>query len=289
MRTPLLGLALALLLALSSGCATTGGSGGAPTNPSFPLTAAAARDELRDMRDDRRPALRPVVVIGGSLDPGIGAGDLARSLRGMLDPNAVVISTAPCLPGSMDLCRDRLLRLIDRALPPEPDSTFTREVDIVAVSMGGLIARSAALTPTDDRRRLKIARLFTIATPHRGADAAMLPGLGERIRDMREGSAFLDSIEQGARDYELIAYGRLNDRIVGDANTAPIGMVPWWVSTPPLGLAHMGAHRDPRIIADIARRLRGETPYTIDPPAPLPTTTPALDSPAPPADGWVAG
>jgi hypothetical protein len=34
--------------------------------------------------------------------------------------------------------------------------------------------------------------------------------------------------------------------------------------------AHLMAMADPRIIADVARRLRGEPPLTSDPPEPLP-------------------
>ena len=32
----------------------------------------------------------------------------------------------------------------------------------------------------------------------------------------------------------------------------------------------MEAYKDPRILADLAKRLRGETPYTTEPAAPLP-------------------
>jgi hypothetical protein len=34
--------------------------------------------------------------------------------------------------------------------------------------------------------------------------------------------------------------------------------------------AHLAAHTDPRLLADIARRLRNETPFTTEPRTPLP-------------------
>jgi hypothetical protein len=77
---------------------------------------------------------------------------------------------------------------------------------------------------------------------------------------MRRGSAFLAELDDqlASASYELYTYARLGDMIVGVENAAPPGMDPWWVANPPLGLAHLGAPHDPRILADILRRLRGE-------------------------------
>jgi hypothetical protein len=47
-------------------------------------------------------------------------------------------------------------------------------------------------------------------------------------------------------------------------------MTPIWVPNLLLEDSHLTAFSDPRIIGDIARRLRGETPFTSEPAEPLP-------------------
>ena len=141
--------------------------------------------------------------------------------------------------------------------------------------MGGLVARYAALAPDPARgqtKRLKTRRLFTIATPHRGAALAPLGFWNALARDMQGGSAFLARLDAAlpAAGYELVAYTRLDDAVVGPENTAPAGVVPHWVSARPFELAHIQAKADARIRADILRRLRGETPWAKTPATPLP-------------------
>ena len=69
-------------------------------------------------------------------------------------------------------------------------------------------------------------------------------------------------------------YSRLDDFIVGVENTSPPGKSPWWVANPPFSLAHVASCKDPRIIADIARRVRGEAPFATLPASPLPSEVP---------------
>jgi hypothetical protein len=117
--------------------------------------------------------------------------------------------------------------------------------------------------------------LFTIASPHTGADLASLPTFDSRARDMRAGSAFLARLNgethdgDSSGDYQLFAYVRLEDGIVGEEHAAPPGVVSWWV---PSGFtfSHLLAAWDKRILADILRRLRDEEPYSTQPDAPLP-------------------
>jgi hypothetical protein len=172
------------------------------------------------------------------------------------------------LAGSFEECRRIVIEEVDRAFPCD-EPGVTAEVDVVAVLMGGLVARYAAAEPTGPgAKRLRIARLFTISSPHRGAELAELPTLHRLQLDMRAGSPFLRALDDAPLDYELVPYVVLKDRIVGQTNAAPYGESPHWVSGN-FG-AHVGAHRDARILADIARRLRGEEPFATDPPAPLP-------------------
>ena len=97
-----------------------------------------------------------------------------------------------------------------------------------------------------------------------------MPAIHPLIVPLRPGSELVNRVNAIKPDYPIIPYVRLNDRPVGEINAAPPGQTPWWLSTPPLSDPHCGSFSDDRIIADIARRLRGESPWTIDPPAPLP-------------------
>lgn len=84
-------------------------------------------------------------------------------------------------------------------------------------------------------------------------------------RDLRERSEFLAKLEAAEREspaYEIVPYVRRGDWIVGTQDAAPHGQTAWWVDTPPMQDAHVRASLDERIVADVARRLRGEEPFT---------------------------
>ncbi len=266
-----LGQALAITTLIMLGCAAK------PTNPSFPVTVRQAQSALNEMRLTPRPLSRPVIVLAGFFDPGLASRSLAKQLRKITRDDRV-IPIAFLLNRNFDQCRDRVIDQIQEAFPSD-DPDHTVEIDVVAVSMGGLVARYATLPPNNGAthpRRLRIARLFTISTPHRGAKLATLPTFNRLQIDMRNNSAFLQQLNARLPDaqYELIPYTRLDDLIVGATNTAPAGQTPWWVPNRPFEPAHMFAYGDPRIVADIALRLRGDAPLTSHPPAPLPTTVP---------------
>ncbi|MBT8486407.1 MAG: hypothetical protein HKO59_18010 [Phycisphaerales bacterium] len=256
-------LLLSLLLIIG-GCTAT------PTNPTFALTERQARLAWDAMCDTPRPFERPVIVLGGIHDPGLVAPNVARHLREVSSEETLVVPISFFTTGTFDACRRRVLTVMDDTLPAD-DPEETTEVDVVAVSMGGLVARHAARAVAGERR-LRVKRLFTIATPHRGARLAELPTFDRRILDMRSGSAFLARLNGNMHpdDPELFPYTRLGDAIVGPERTAPPHQTPWWVPNPPLTFAHLTAAHDPRILADIARRLRGEPPFAVTPPAPLP-------------------
>ncbi|MHC5022474.1 MAG: esterase/lipase family protein [Planctomycetota bacterium] len=256
----------ALLLAAGVGC-----SADRPLNPSFPLTLSDSRQALEEMRDDPHTFDRPVVLVGGFFDTGVFSAKTARVLESLTtNPNQVIVFT-PHRYSTFESCRTRLVQFVDEHFPCD-DEGQTTEVDVVAVSMGGLVARYAAMDPPEGERRLRIRRLFTIATPHRGADLASVPTLDKRVMAMRTGSTFLKTLDEAypEADYELHPYVRLGDWIVGADNTAPPGDHAWWVRTIPWSPAHIAAQHDPRILADICRRLRGEQPYSLEPRSPLP-------------------
>ncbi len=243
-------------------------------NPSFPVTLAEARRALKRMRAAPRPLERPLLVLGGYLELGLSQAFLKWRLRRLTGDDRIVgVSFTLC--SSFDECRRKAIAAAESKFPGR-DPLRTTEVDVVGVSMGGIIARYAALAPENAAgRRLRVARLFTISSPHLGADRARLPAVNQLQRDMRPDSAFLRRLNrpENAPDFPVFPYVRLGDRTVGAANAAPIGMTPWWAPDVPLQPPHSGAAVDPRIIADIARRLRREAPFTTVPPAPVPAET----------------
>ena len=239
-----------------------------PANPSFPIAVEEGHSDLQRMTADPKPLVRPLVVIGGFLDPGVGAWALENEFSAITTDHRIIgISLAECM--SFDDCRRKIVNEVDHAWPAK-DQSATVEVDVVGYSMGGVAARYAALPLKG--KRLKISRLFTISSPHRGAeDAIRLPLLHPLQESLRPGSAFYAKLEATPRDYAIYPYVRLGDHVVGTQYSAPRGQCPWWVPDdwgdgPP----HSGAFLDPRILSDIARRLRGEPPSSKFPPAPLP-------------------
>ena len=282
--SPIRGAVVLVLGLVSAGCGTT------PENPSFALTSARAAVELEAMADAPRPLDRPVVVIDGYFDPGIGSSTVSRRLRKLTpDPQQVIPVNLFWCP-TFDDARAAIVRAVEARFPSD-DPHQTREVDVVGISMGGLAARYAALpadafaaatapaivrpaaaTGPTAVKRLRIARLFTLATPHQGAVAAAVPTFLATQRDMRHGSTFLARLNdpQLAAGFPIIPYARLADEIVGESYTAPPGQTPIWVSKGLLEASHFGIVMDARVTADIARRLRGESPFATEPRAPLP-------------------
>jgi hypothetical protein len=226
------------------------------------------------MRADPQKLSRPLVIIGGFGDPNVSP-PLFKSFFQTICHDSQIITVSVCFCQSFNECRDKVIEAVDKAFP-SADPNFTTDVDVVGACLGGLVARYAA-APSDDPahpRRLKISRLFSISSPHTGATLAQLISITSYHRDMRPNSTFLKKLAQHDAEatYELYPYVRLHDEIVGARHAAPPGVDPFWLPNPPLTMAHFGAMIDVRILADIARRLRGEEPFTQYPATPLPGT-----------------
>ena len=243
-----------------------------PQNPSFPVTFSQAGKAVDQMRADPKPLSRPLVIIGGFGDLNISP-PLFKNFFQTISRDSRIITVSVCFCQSFNECRQKVIEQIHKAIP-STDPDFTAEVDVIGASLGGLVARYSA-APSDDPvhpRRLKIARLFSISSPHSGATLANLIAITAYHRDLRPNSPLLQRLAEQDADatYELFPYVRLHDELVGAKNAAPPGVDPFWLPTPPLTLAHLGAIIDTRILADIARRLRGEEPFTRFPATPLP-------------------
>lgn len=239
-------------------------------NPSFAVTMDQANVAWSAMRDAPKPLARPVIVLGGIYDPGFAAAHVARRVRAIAGDHAPVIHVGFLETGSFDRSARKVIAAVDDRFPSE-DAERTVEVDAIGFSMGGLVARYAAsdMYAASTGRRLNIRRLFTVSSPHQGAKLAWVPTFDSRVVDMRADSQFLQRLNAEHRDYELYAYTRLGDEVVGERNSAPPDVSPMWLDKHH-GFGHSGAYHDTRILADIARRLRNESPLATDPPAPLP-------------------
>ena len=255
-----------LALLLAAALAATGCSMPRRTpNPSFPTTKKDAEADLARMQASPATLERPVLILAGIGDLSISSGTLVRALAPCLDGKVIDINFFDEM--TFAGARQKLIREAAAQLGVDPD--HLPEVDVVGFSMGGLVARDAAI-PDDAGRRLRIRRLYTISTPHEGARLGGIPMGIPQGDDMAPTSDFIDSLRRVRRTYELVCYARLDDTTVGEEFAAPEGEPLWWVPTPSGEWAHMAAFSDPRIIADIARRLRGERSLTRPPAAPLP-------------------
>ena len=111
-------------------------------NDSFPLTLTEAARALDEMETTPKKLKRPLVVATGYLDPGVGSERLANVLRrGLQDDRVIAVDFFWC--ARFDECRDHLIRTVDEAFPTK-DPLETTEVDVVAISMAGLVAGYAS-------------------------------------------------------------------------------------------------------------------------------------------------
>lgn len=262
--------ALALASLTLIGCAL-------PIQPGFPISESQAHQARRAMEREHKPLERPLVILGGYRAPyhvqvRVLTGRMVAMTSG---ERSDALGVSFFFDGSIEESADWAVAKIEDQWPSD-DPSFTTEVDVIGISMGGLVARHAWGSDRTEhgsaRKKLRIKRLFTIGTPHQGAKLARSITIDKPSRQMRAGSGFLAALDLADinRDYQLICYARTNDEIVGATNTAPLGVTPYWVHGPSF-FSHNTIARDWRIAVDIARRLRGEPPL-------------ALESSAPPSD-----
>jgi pimeloyl-ACP methyl ester carboxylesterase len=266
------GVILLLTLALCvGGCADEP----KPINPSFRLSYSEVDRARAEMSMDRRPLERPLVIVAGYLDFFASRGHLARrNLQTALDDDRMlVVESAPSTYAEM---RQVLIDAVDKAFPSD-DPVYTTEVDVIGQSLGGLVAIYAAAPPKDPAhpRRLRIKRLFAVSTPFRGSAMAGRIGFTDFQKSMAPGAPLIEYVQDcGERaSYEVVPYVLLGDDVIGVTNAAPRGTTPFWLATQ-APFVHPESQDDKRIYTDIARRLRGERPYSHPPPAALPTDAP---------------
>ncbi|MBZ0170856.1 MAG: hypothetical protein K8E66_00600, partial [Phycisphaerales bacterium] len=183
---------LTMMCVLISGCHVYQG----PVNPSFSITEADAMADERRMRADLKPLDRPVVVIGAYRSPDLIIDAMTITLSRMTSGERDDFIRVPTwFEGDIEDLAALTIEKVERA-HPSANEAETVEVDVVGESMGGLVARYAA--DRIEGRRLKIRRLITLATPHRGAVMAERASLIEdrAIVDMYRRSLFLTKLDE---------------------------------------------------------------------------------------------
>ncbi|MEM1446709.1 MAG: hypothetical protein AAGF84_11680 [Planctomycetota bacterium] len=249
-------------------CSTLAGCGFGPRtiNPAFDTRTEQAEAILDELAADPWRPDRPILLVGGYFDP---TGAEIAGMRKHLEAHfgtASIHTVRYFALSEYDRLAAQLVQETDEAFGPGINPDRTVAVDVVALSMGGLVARHAALVG-DGQRTLDLRRLFTVGTPHRGSimDTRYTPD--ELLRDMQPGSDFLTRLQDAYPEatYTIVSYVRLGDGIVGQANAAPPGQTAIWLDSLPWQRPHADALHDPRIQADILLRLRGLVPLARDP------------------------
>ena len=226
-------------------------------NPDFPTDEPSLNEASSRLHAAPQGLERPLLVIGGYRSPQVLIAPIASRLRSLLKPQpsqflAVTVPLATSIAGAA--------RTVSLALTAagRQHETF----DVIGFSMGGLVARAMAAGMIPGIEPLRIARLFTLATPHRGAVVAKVVAPDSAAIDMTPGSPFLRSLDDALpqRTYDLHCYSYLRDWWVGTHNTAPEGFGLHWVDPAGLAsrmLAHFTICRSRPVALDVALKLKG--------------------------------
>lgn len=247
------------------------------TNPAITLSRGEAHAELKRLAAEPKPLERPVVILNGYHTPHFLIAGLAERLRTCTSGKSsdfLIISYVDAT--DLNDAAERVVKAVNERWPStNPHETVA--VDVVGLSMGGIVARLAAIPPRErptvdglptwngngapQGARLKIVRLYTLASPHTGARLARVAALDDAARSMRAGSAFLNRLNESLphADYTLLCYAHTGDVTVGATYAAPPGMTPIWTNGTVM-FSHGAIVENPWFAADIARRLRGESP-----------------------------
>lgn len=243
-------------------------------NPAFLATTAEINTAREHMLTTPVGVQRPVVVLSGFRSPPGSSAALAGQIRKLTGADQGQVRYLSYMWSDTVEGPARKVAAFVEGHWPSDDPAWTTEVDVVAISMGGLVARTAAAEPElrdePGGKRLNIHTLYTLASPHRGAILADRIAVDTASRSMVAGSDFLQDLDDawtsthpGGADsqaaYEIVPYAVLRDRWVGATRSAPIGQEPIWVPGRLIFSHHLvGFNR--RIQTDLARRLRGEEP-----------------------------
>ena len=145
------GLVIILAGLFMTGCATH------PDNPAFPLSSKQAGMAIDEMRQHPKPLDRPLVIVGGFLDPDLFPPLLEHYFKS-ISPDAKIVTVTVGFYGSFEDCRQAVISAVDKEFPSS-DPQWTTQVDVVGVSLGGLVARYAA-APCRDASHLSAGSIW---------------------------------------------------------------------------------------------------------------------------------
>jgi pimeloyl-ACP methyl ester carboxylesterase len=244
-----------------------------PENPAFDHGGDTLKAKASELGSNPKPLTRPVLVFSGYRVPGIFGGQLATNLARLTSGHTEDFRMfAYPFDGDIEPLVNRLAKQVGREFGLDSSGDCTNAVDVVGISMGGIVGRLGAarsrIRPAGVPR-INIRNLFTIATPHRGARLALKIHVDRAATDMQPNSPFLAKLDEYAEadDYTLVPYATLNDITVGAANCSPPDADPIWIRGTRL-FAHTTVTMHPALVLDIALRLRGEQP--LGAPSPIP-------------------
>ncbi|MBS1139075.1 MAG: putative lipase transrane protein [Proteobacteria bacterium] len=178
------------------------------------------------MPADRLPAgSRPILLVHGY---GCSRG-IWWLLRRRLEAAGHTVASVSLIPPYTSL--GKLVPQLNQRIEEVCAITGSKQVTLIAHSMGGLICRSYLARHGSDR----VDRLLTLATPHQGSALARI-GIGKNAREMQPGSLWLRDMASEAvtipfislrNPYDNYAMPQDNQRLPGarDVELPPVGHI----------------------------------------------------------------
>lgn len=201
------------------------------------------------------PLPRPVVLHPGFLMPACMLDGFYDTLRLCTTASAERIVRVQCHP-MVDL-KDLGALLAHRAesLYEEGDGF----VDVIAHSMGGIVTREAARAVAH-RPRLRVRRVFCLATPHQGAGFLASLAPHPQAQALCEGSTYLAELngDGSSSDFEMHTFRLRGDVLVSAESAHAVGTTHHdWEPANPWLPPHAQAQWDIRIRAAVVGLLLG--------------------------------
>lgn len=184
---------------------------------------------------------RPILMIHGYAQ--------ARSNFWLLGPRLMAAGLGPLYAMNLKPMSAGVVghaEAVSRRIDEIMQATGAREIDVVAHSMGGVVARLAV---ADGRRRVR--RLVTIGTPHWGTRTAEL-ALGRSGHDLCVGAEALSRLPAPPRGM-IVAISSTHDAVVVPPENARIGQLGRDVVVE--GVGHLAMLLNERVAKEVAKAL----------------------------------
>lgn len=134
-------------------------------------------------------------------------------------------------------------------------------IDVIGHSMGGIVTREAARQRGGPR--LRVARLFCIASPHAGAGLIAKLTPHHHAQALRVGSAYLDELnaDPTSHDFEIHTFRLQKDLVISAESAHAVGGKHYdWPSSRRWITSHAQSQWDVRFCAAVVGLLLGRIP-----------------------------